>query len=51
MSFKWPDTILFEGREIWCSMKCPNFAEYMLPPAYMNRKIYISKNEMLQHTK
>ena len=50
MTFMWPDSILYDGRQIWCSRKDANFAEFMLPAAYMNRKIYISRDEWLRHT-
>lgn len=49
MTFKWPDTIIYNGREVWCSLKTPNFAEFMLPASHMNRKIYISRNEWEAH--
>ena len=47
--FSWPDFVLYEGREVRCCEKNPNFARYMLPGAYMNRCINLSKEQWLNH--
>lgn len=48
-SFSWPNYIIYEGRKVHCSIKNPNFAQYMLPGAYMNKKITVTKNEWLRY--
>ena len=47
----WPDYIIFEGRKVYRSQTDPNHASYMLPGAYMNRKIWVSKDQFIQHNK
>jgi hypothetical protein len=47
--FSWPDFILYEGRELHYCKKTPSFATYMLPGAYMNRSITLSKQQWLNH--
>tara|TARA_Y100000590_G_scaffold283270_1_gene318679 strand:+ start:284 stop:499 length:216 start_codon:yes stop_codon:yes gene_type:complete len=49
VKFKWPDYVLFEGREIKCSNKFPHYAEYMLPRAYMDKKIVVNKSQWFRH--
>jgi hypothetical protein len=51
MTFNWPDTIIYDGRQVKCNRKMPNFAEFMLPAAYMNRTIYISRDEWVRYQK
>lgn len=51
MTFKWPDTILYDGREVQCARKTPNFAEFILSSGYMNRRIYLSRDQWLRHLK
>ena len=47
--FKWPNSILFEGREVFCSVKNPNFAEYILHGSFMNKKLILTKEQWLRH--
>ena len=47
--FKWPNYVIYEGREIKCCNKFPNHAVYMLPPAFMNKKLILSKEQWLRH--
>ena len=47
--FRWPNFILHEGREVMCCEKNPSFARYMLPGAYMNRCIILSRDQWLNH--
>lgn len=49
MTFKWPDSILYDGREIFCCRKMPNYAEFMLTGAYMNKKIYITRQDLIKY--
>ena len=44
-----PDYVLYEGREIRCSAKWPNHAEYMMTGGYMNRVIILNKHEWQTH--
>ena len=50
-SFKWPNSIMFNGNEIWASTKEPNFALYVLPKSEMNRKIIVTKEDCMRHLK
>ena len=47
--FSWPEFIIYEGREVYCCGKYPSYAEYMLPGAYMNKIIYLSRQQWLTH--
>lgn len=47
--FKWPDYVIYEGREVRCATKYPHFAQYMLPGAYMNKKLTLTKDAWLRH--
>ena len=49
VKFSWPEYIIYEGREVYCCEKFPNYANYMLPGAYMNKLITISKEQWLRH--
>ena len=49
VKFSWPDFIIYEGREVYCCGKYPTYAEYMLPGAYMNKIIYLNKQQWLHH--
>ena len=44
-----PDSIIFEGNTVYYCHKEPNFAEYMLPKAYLNHKIVLNKHEWYRH--
>ena len=47
--FKWPNYVIYEGREINCCNKFPNYAVYMLPPAFMNKKLILTRDQWLRH--
>ena len=49
VKFSWPDYVIYEGREVYCCGKYPAYAEYMLPGAYMNKIIYLNKEQWLKH--
>ena len=49
--FRWPDYIICDGREIQCTGKFPSYAQYLLPNAYMNRTIYLGRDQWLAHLK
>ena len=44
--YKWPDYILWEGREIYRCGAERNFAKYMLPASQMNRIIYVTQDDL-----
>ena len=46
--FRWPDTVLWEEREVKVSSKNPNFAMCMLGASQMNRKVYMPKDVYLR---
>jgi hypothetical protein len=47
----WPNYIIYDGRKVYRSDTEDNHALYMLPGAYMNKKIWISKDEFIRHNK
>jgi len=47
----WPYYIIYEGRKVYQSQTNPNHAGYMLSGAYMNRIIWISKDQFIRHNK
>lgn len=44
----WPHYIVYEGRTVYRSHTESNHAGFMLPGAYMNRIIWISKDQFLR---
>jgi hypothetical protein len=46
-----PDYILYEGRKVYACEKNKTFAIYMLPAAYMNKNIYLSRDQWERHLK
>ena len=49
VNFSWPDYVIHEGRKVYCCGKFPAYAEYMLPAAYMNKIIILSRDQWLRH--
>jgi len=47
----WPTYIIYDGRKVYCSSAETNVAGYTLPSSYMNKIIWISKEEIIQHNK
>ena len=47
--FKWPDYIIYDGRKVGCATKNPHFAQYMLPGAYMNKKLTLTRDQWFKH--
>ncbi len=44
--YKWPDYIIWEGRQICRARAEKNFAEYILPASQMNKKIYVTQDNL-----
>jgi len=46
----WPDSIIYEDKEIFCTSKEPHFAKYMMMVGgSMNRFISISRADLIKH--
>lgn len=47
----WPNYIIYDGRKVYRCTTEQNHAAYMLPPAYMNNIIWISRDNIINHNK
>lgn len=47
----WPEYIIYEGRRVYRNGAEPNFARYTLPAAYMNRSIFVSRDQIINHNR
>lgn len=48
-SFSWPDYIIYQGKQVFASEKCPTFARFMISSGQMNRTIIVSRDQYLRH--
>ena len=47
--YGWPESIIYEGKEIFCSSKEPHFAKYIIGGWNSNRFISISRSDLIKH--
>lgn len=47
--FNWPTFVHYEGHQVICYEKNPNFAKYLLPGAFMNRSIILDRDTWIRH--